>query len=77
MSQLIQEDITNITLNIVTDSNYNEAEEKNLLDNFQYRVGPNIKLTVQYLDKIERSKSGKYRWVISKVEKGQLNTDIT
>jgi len=76
-SQIIQEDEANITLNIVTDADYNSTEEKKLLDNLQYRVGPNIKLTVSYVKDIERTKSGKYRWVISKVKKGQLNPDIS
>ena len=75
-SQIIQDDINNIRLRIVTDSTFNDSDKNVLLDNFKYRVGSDINITVEVLDDIKSEKSGKYRWVISKVPKGQLNINI-
>ena len=75
-SQIIQDDIDNIRLRIVTDSTFNDSDKNVLLENFKYRVGSDINITVDVLDDIRPEKSGKYRWVISKVPKGQLNINI-
>ena len=75
-SQIIQEQPNSITLKLVTDSRYNNNEEKSLLDNFRYRVGDDVDITIEQVSDIARTKSGKYRWVISKVPKGQLNKDL-
>ena len=75
-SQIIQEKIDHITLKLVTDERYNENEENSLLENLRYRIGTNVTLTIEQVNDIPRTASGKYRWVISKVPKGQLNKNL-
>ncbi len=75
-SQIIQEQTNHITLKLVTDERYNKDEENTLLSNFRYRVGDRINIKIEHVADIPRTKSGKYRWVISKVPKGKLNSDI-
>jgi phenylacetate-CoA ligase len=75
-SQIIQEQKNYITLKLVTDERFNKNEENALLESIRYRIGDNIEITIEQVKDIPRTKSGKYRWVISKVPKGQLNKDI-
>ncbi|VAW80307.1 hypothetical protein MNBD_GAMMA12-2373, partial [hydrothermal vent metagenome] len=75
-SQIIQEQLDRISLKLVTDDRFNKDEENSLLENFRYRVGNNIEINIEFVNDIPRTKSGKYRWVISKVPKGQLNKDL-
>lgn len=75
-SQIIQESEKQITLKLVTDSRFTADEEKSLLENFRYRVGDSIDIRIEQVSDIPRTKSGKFRWVISKVLKGQLNAKI-
>ena len=39
-------------------------------------IGDKIDINIEFVDDIPRTKSGKYRWVISNVPKGQLNKDL-
>ncbi|MDB4584479.1 hypothetical protein N9164_15115 [Draconibacterium sp.] len=75
-SQIVQDRLNHITLKLVTDEKYNKDEENSLLANFRYRVGDNIDVEIILVDDIPRTKSGKYRWVISNVPKGQLNMSL-
>lgn len=75
-SQIIQEQINHIRLKLVTDERFNKNEENTLLENLRYRVGDNINISIERVTDIPRTKSGKYRWVISKVPKGQLNKNL-
>lgn len=75
-SQIIQEKMDQITIKLVTDERFNSTEEQSLLENFRYRVGNKIDIKIEHVTDIPRSKSGKYRWVISKVPKGQINKNL-
>jgi len=66
-SQIIQEDIGNIRVKIVKDSNYCDKDTLYLLDELKKRLGTEIKLHFEFVDSIPRTKAGKFRWVISKV----------
>ena len=68
-SQIIQEDLNHITIKIVKKPEFTNKDEQTLLDGFQPRVGNEIKVSIEYVDFIERTSSGKFRWVISKVVK--------
>ena len=71
-SQIIQEDLTHITIKIVKRSGYTEKDSKILLEKFQERVGSDIIINLDFVDSIARTKSGKFRWVISKVTTSAL-----
>ncbi len=66
-SQIIQDEIDHLTINLVISDKYNKNAEKQLIDSFKYRLGNNIKITIKYLDSIPRTKTGKFRWVISEI----------
>jgi phenylacetate-CoA ligase len=67
MSQIIQEDLENLTVRIVKSNQYSNEEEKGLIAGLQARIGEGMKIRVEYVDNIERKASGKFKWIISKV----------
>ncbi len=75
-SQIIQDKLNHITLKLVTDKRFNSREESSLLENLRYRLGDKIDIKIEHVNDIPRTKSGKFRWVISKVPKGQLNKNL-
>ena len=66
-SQIIQEDIENIRIKIVKNPNYCEDDTRYLLTEMKNRIGANMKIEIEFVDSIPRTRAGKYRWVISKV----------
>ncbi len=67
-SQIIQEDIDFLVVRIVVNKNFNKNEEKLLLKSFYDRLGEEITIRIEYKDSIPRTKSGKFKWVVSKIE---------
>ena len=67
-SQIIQNKLDEIIIKIVPRPSYSEDDTKKLINEFQSRVGNSVKINIEYVDDIERTKSGKFRWVISKVD---------
>ena len=66
-SQIIQERLDLIRVKIVKNQDYTNKDEEMLLAGFVERLGPDVALKVEYVDMIPRTKSGKFKWVISKV----------
>jgi phenylacetate-CoA ligase len=67
-SQIVQPDIDNIVVYIVTASGYEAWMEDSLLKELKKRVGLDINITVSYVPEIPRTSSGKMRAVISHVK---------
>ena len=66
-SQIIQEDREYIRIKIVRHPTYEEKDTQYLLDEFKKRVGNDMKIEIEFVEFIPRTKVGKFRWVISKV----------
>lgn len=66
-SQIIQEDRDHIRIKIVKRSAYEEKDTQYLLDEFKKRIGQDMKIEIEFVESIARTKAGKFRWVISKV----------
>ena len=66
--QFIQESSTNIHINIVVDKNrYQQKDEKHIYEEMEIRFGKNMHFDIDYVNKIERTKGGKYRMIINKI----------
>jgi len=72
-SQIIQEAIDHIIIRF--EGNPDDFKEKldNLIKQFKQEISPDIKYEIQGTEKIERAPSGKYRYVISKVKRPDLD----
>ena len=69
-SQIIQEDYDHIRIKIVPNEKYQNTDDQHLIKEFQARLGSDVKIEIKIVDKVPRTKSGKFRWVISKVKLG-------
>ena len=65
--QIIQEKIDEFTVRIVPAPGFSGSDVQDIIHRMQQRLGQDIHVTVEQVDKIPRTKAGKYRAVISKV----------
>jgi phenylacetate-CoA ligase len=66
-SQIVQERPDHVTVRIVRRPGYTDADTETLVTALGERLGPSVKVDVEFVDDIPRGPGGKYRWVISKV----------
>lgn len=67
-SQIIQNDLADFLVKIVRTKLYSKEDENRLVAAFHERMGDNVNIRVEYCRSIPRTKNGKFRWVISKIE---------
>ena len=68
-SQIIQNQLGSIVLKIVRRKNYSEKDELELKHNIQTMISPTIGVDFEYVDEIPRTKSGKFKAVVSNLKK--------
>lgn len=66
-AQIIQDDIGHIRIKLVKEPGYSDADSRFLLEEFKKRIGTDTIIDLEFEVKIPRTKSGKYRFVISNV----------
>ncbi|MBP7997651.1 MAG: phenylacetate--CoA ligase family protein [Chloroflexi bacterium] len=67
--QIVQESLTLIRLRLAVTSEFNEGDKAVILKRFADRLGKEAQITLEFVDHIERTERGKFRAVISKVER--------
>jgi phenylacetate-CoA ligase len=70
MAQIIQDDVRRIVVRISREPGYGAADEAAILKEARLRLGSQIQIDFDYVNDIERSRTGKYRFIISRL-KGQ------
>lgn len=65
--QLVQETEGELTIKIVKIDEYTNNHTKQILKLMQTYVGSSVKLNLQFVSQIPPTRSGKYRFIISKV----------
>lgn len=66
-SQIIQEDLDLLVVKLVVNEKFSKDEEQRLMAAFNERIGGDVTIKIEYHDSIQRTNSGKFRWVISKI----------
>jgi phenylacetate-CoA ligase len=66
-AQIHQKDLYNIDFNIVRGNSYNIQIENDLWHEIRKRIDKSVHININYVDQIERTKSGKLRLVISDI----------
>lgn len=66
-SQIVQDDLDSIEIRVVPGPGYSDADTQHLLREFRERLGDGVRVRVTQVPELERSRSGKFKWVISKV----------
>lgn len=65
--KITQESLDLICVDIVRDDSYEIANEVAITDVFHQRLGRDVDIKINYCDEIKAEKSGKFRYVVSKV----------
>ena len=71
-SQIVQEEIDRVRVRIVPTDRFSEADQQTLLASLRERLGDAIELELELTDDIPCEASGKFRWVISRVDHANL-----
>jgi phenylacetate-CoA ligase len=66
-AQLVQEKIDELTVNLIVHPDYNDNDKKLILAGLRSLLGEEMKITIQVVEEIQRTKEGKLKFVISKV----------
>lgn len=66
-SQIVQDEPDRIRVKIVRRSDYTDEDSVHLVDALRERVGPGIRIDLEFVEEIPRTASGKFRWVVSRV----------
>jgi len=61
-----------VVIRVVRGAGYGESDEAQLLDRVRHRVAGLAEVRVDYVDAVQRSRTGKLRFVVSDVPEGQL-----
>jgi len=69
-SQIVQTAPDNIIVKLVAGAAYTEAHTKQLVAELQARLGTNVRITVERVDRLDSSANGKFKWVVSHVPLG-------
>ena len=65
--KIIQETLEWTRVEVVGDEHFSEQHVVNIKSGFKQRLGENVSIDVERVEKIKPGCSGKYRYVISKV----------
>jgi phenylacetate-coenzyme A ligase PaaK-like adenylate-forming protein len=63
-------------LRIVKNDSYSKEDENDLLKETKMRLGSAIKINFEYVNTIERTQNGKFRFVVSKLNQAELLKNI-
>jgi phenylacetate-CoA ligase len=66
-AQLLQPSRGRLIIRVVKDPAFSEGDRKALIDNARERLGRSIDIVVDFVDSIERTKTGKFRFIVSEV----------
>jgi phenylacetate-CoA ligase len=67
-SQIIQKTLDHLMIKIVKSQSFTPRDEEKLLSEFKKRLGSDIRISIDYVKKIPRTKNGKFKWVISNIK---------
>lgn len=68
-SRIVQDDTRGIRVQIVKTDSYSGEDSRVLVEGLAKCLGSEMEITLEFVDDIERTKNGKYRWVISNVQR--------
>jgi phenylacetate-CoA ligase len=66
-AQIVQEQLNELHLRIVRVDGFGPRDEQAILANARERLGPSIRLHCEYVEAIERTPAGKFRFVVTEV----------
>jgi phenylacetate-CoA ligase len=71
-AQIVQKRLDTIVARVVRADGYNAQDERTILTEARQRLGPSVQITFEYPDAIERTSSGKFRFIVSQLPREEL-----
>jgi len=71
-AQIVQDELDKVTIRIVKDRAYSKGDEAEILHEARQRLGSTISIEFDYVDEIERTSNGKFRFIVSNINKSAL-----
>lgn len=68
-AQFVQDDVEHLTLNVVRDPTFTDNDLRELLKETRMRVGEAIQIEVNFVERIPRTKNGKFPAVVSRIKR--------
>ena len=65
--KIIQESLQRVRVQIVVKEDYSRDSETRIVEVFHERLGQDVQVDIEYVDEIAPEKSGKFRYVVSRV----------
>lgn len=65
--KVVQESLGHTRISLATGAGFDKAAVPTLVQGFRRRLGEEVRVDVEYVDKIGAEKSGKFRYIVSKV----------
>lgn len=69
-SQIVQKAPDHVVIRLVAGADYEPSLGAHLIKEFKERLGDDVRVEVQLVDRLEYGRNGKFKWVISKVPLG-------
>lgn len=69
-SQIVQEDLDTVRIRLVAGPEYNDHDEQELIHGMKERLGETVNIIIEKTGELERTKAGKFKWVVSNVKLG-------
>lgn len=69
-SQIVQKAPDHVVIRLVAGPDYQSSLGDHLVREFKARLGNDVRIEIQLVDRLEHSKNGKFKWVISEVPLG-------
>jgi phenylacetate-CoA ligase len=66
-TQIIQDAVDRVVIKVVPTELYSQVDHDRIIGGFSAILGPEVNISIELVDEIPRTPSGKYRFVISKV----------
>jgi phenylacetate-CoA ligase len=76
LAQIIQNRIEEVIIRVVKDRDYSRKDELEISQEAAVRLGPFVEINFEYVNEIPRGSSGKYRFVISNINRDVLKKDF-
>jgi phenylacetate-CoA ligase len=76
LAQIVQPEVNEVILRIVKTPAYTSQDEYAILEQARVRLGSTIAIHVDYIDDIERTNNGKFRFIVSKIDKSTIDTTL-
>jgi phenylacetate-CoA ligase len=67
-SQIVQNELSSVTIKLRVDEDFKDDDRNALVYGLSDRLGKDIKINIEIVDELERTPTGKFKWVISNID---------